>query len=292
VSAVIICYNGERFVLEAIRSALAQVGVDLEVIVVDDGSTDRSADFARGIHDPRLRVIEKENGGPNSARNLGAKEARSPWIAFLDCDDWWGPRKLQHQLAAVCGNPDVALIHSSAILLAADGHEIARLPAIARGWILPELVVNNVITAGGSSALVRRNALEEVGWFDESLELAEEWECWMRIAARYPVATVTEQFDVYKLMREKSYGSDAERMLVNSLIVLDRAFATFASGLVALRGRAEANAYYLAALNFNAAGDAVGERRALRRLLRYRPFSLEVYRRLVRSWLPVAPRPS
>lgn len=100
VSVVIPCYNGERFLSEAVASALGQTRPPLEVIVVDDGSTDRSAELAMSLG-PTVRVIRQSNQGESVARNRGIDEARGEWIAFLDADDSWMPGKLEQQVVAL-----------------------------------------------------------------------------------------------------------------------------------------------------------------------------------------------
>ena len=113
VSVVIPCYNGAAFLREALDSVLAQTRPPLEVIVVDDGSTDDSAAIAES-YGPPVRVIRQENQGESVARNRGIDEARGDWIAFLDADDVWKPEKLARQLAAV--EPDVVGLHTNLFL--------------------------------------------------------------------------------------------------------------------------------------------------------------------------------
>lgn len=104
ISVVIPCYNGSRFIEATIRSALAQTHPPLEVIVVDDGSTDDSAEIIRGIDDGRVRLLQQENQGESVARNRGMDEAKGDWIAFLDADDLWREDKLEKQIAAAQGD--------------------------------------------------------------------------------------------------------------------------------------------------------------------------------------------
>lgn len=108
VSVVVPCYNYGRFVTEAVDSILAQTFRDYEVIVVDDGSTDNTPEVLRGITDPRVRVLRKENGGCASARNAGRALARGEFLTFLDADDLWRPTFLERQVAVLDAEPGVS----------------------------------------------------------------------------------------------------------------------------------------------------------------------------------------
>lgn len=109
VSVVVPLYNKERFIARALRSVFNQAFEDYEVIVVDDGSTDRSMEILAGFSDPRLRVIQQTNAGPGAARNLGARESTSKLVAFLDADDELLPNFLLHNLANLTSNPDCSV---------------------------------------------------------------------------------------------------------------------------------------------------------------------------------------
>ena len=100
VTVIIPAYNGAAYIARAVESALAQTHKPLEVLVVDDGSTDRTAEIVAAMPPP-VRLIRKENGGPASARNLGAREAKGNWLALLDADDLWQPVKLETQIKAI-----------------------------------------------------------------------------------------------------------------------------------------------------------------------------------------------
>jgi len=106
ISVVIPLYNKEDCVFNALQSVLNQSFVDFEVIVVDDGSVDSSPKIVSSISDKRIRLISKKNGGPSSARNLGIKEAKNEYIAFLDADDLWAPMFLQEMVDLIHRFPD------------------------------------------------------------------------------------------------------------------------------------------------------------------------------------------
>jgi len=131
VTVVIPCYNGAAYLGAAIESALAQTHAPLEVLVIDDGSTDRSLDLARS-YGPPVRVISQSNQGESVARNRGIDEARGDWIAFLDADDVWRPQKLQRQLAMTAA--DVLGVHTNFYLFGARNKlfEFSHIPVAER----------------------------------------------------------------------------------------------------------------------------------------------------------------
>lgn len=177
VSVIIPAYNAERFVHEAIESALLQSHPPLEILVIDDGSKDRTAQ-AVSRYDAPVRLLCKPNGGPASARNLGAREARGRWLAFLDADDQWFPRKIERQLACI-STPDVALVHSKSPSPRAASH----LPASHSGNLFMALWQYNFIIT--STVLLDREVFLQHGGFDEDRALigVEDYNLWLRLAA-------------------------------------------------------------------------------------------------------------
>lgn len=163
VSAVIPAYNAEGFISDAIRSVLAQTYEIAEIIVVDDGSSDRTAEVSAGF--PRTRVIRRPNGGQGAARNTGIHAASGEWIAFLDHDDTWLPRKTEIQLAHVA--PDVGVIHANRFEPIHFGNLWHR-----QAHVTP------------SGALVRKQTLLDVGGFEESRAVmgVEDLNLWLRVA--------------------------------------------------------------------------------------------------------------
>lgn len=172
VAVVIPAYNAARHVTRAIESVLAQTTPVHEVIVVDDGSSDNTAEVVAAFPPP-VRVIRKPNGGPGSARNVGARDTTATWLAFLDADDWWFPQKIEAQLA-VGSDPAVGLVHCL------PDHRDEAVPAFLsfehlweRNWII------------NSSVLLRRQVFMDLGGFDEARELisVEDYNLWLRVAA-------------------------------------------------------------------------------------------------------------
>jgi len=163
VTAVIPAYNAASFIERALRSVLAQTHRVAEIIVVDDGSSDRTAELAAAF--PHVRVIRRANGGPGAARNTGVDAASSEWIAFLDSDDSWAPSKTESQLKLIAA--DVGVVY------------VSRFDPINFGALW-----HRQATFTPTGALVRRQALSDAGGFDESRAIigTEDLDMWIRIA--------------------------------------------------------------------------------------------------------------
>lgn len=155
VSVIIPCYNGAPYLRETLESALAQTHTPLEVIVVDDGSTDDSAAIAESFGPP-VRVIRQENQGESVARNRGIDEARGEWIALLDADDLWKPRKLELQLSKTA--PSVIAVHTNLFLFGAETG-ITRIEATPpkERYSVETVAVHNYFVGASSSLLVRKD---------------------------------------------------------------------------------------------------------------------------------------
>jgi len=190
VSVIVPAKDREAFVAEAVRSALAQDGCRLEVIVVDDGSRDGTKDAVRAIGDGRVRLVDGPGRGPAAARNSGLRAARADLVAFLDSDDAFEPGKLARQLALLARRPDAGLAYTGHAFFGdsarraesgeggKDGAD--RADGFARLWLRPYFLTSSVV--------VRRSLLERVGAFDESLPLAEDYDLYLRCAAAAGVA--------------------------------------------------------------------------------------------------------
>ncbi|MBI4484654.1 MAG: glycosyltransferase family 2 protein [Acidobacteria bacterium] len=199
VSVVIPNYNCARFLPETLESVFAQTCPDVEIIVVDDGSTDGSAALLERYAD-RVRVIHQENRGVSAARNRGIRESRGAFVAFLDADDLWQPEKLEKQLR-LFANPAVGLVHCAVEYVDEQSRPLGTNFTGRRGRVLKAIALlqGTVVLAGGSTAVVRREAFDKVGCFDRGMSTAADWDMWRRIACAYEIDVVREPLMRYRL---------------------------------------------------------------------------------------------
>src|SRR4051794_24489754 len=153
----------------ALPSALAQEGVDLELVVVDDGSVDGTASGLAALDEERVRVVRHERRlGLARARNAGIAAARGEWVAFLDDDDLWPPWKLRTQLELAAA-AEASLVYSPALYVGDGGRSVELVPAIDPSELESRLLAGEAIPAGGSNVLVGTHAIRRVGGFDEQI---------------------------------------------------------------------------------------------------------------------------
>ena len=226
VSVVIPTRDRLGLVPEAVASVLDQTMGDLELVVVDDGSSDGTARALRErFRDDRLRVVVQEPLGVSAARNRGVRETSGEWVAFLDSDDRWLPRKLERQLAALARSPGHPACYTEEIWYRHGRWANPRkVHAKRSGWIFDRCLALCIISP--SSILIRRDVLEELGGFDESLPACEDYDLWLRLSARHPVLLVPERLVVKRnghpgqLSREH-FGLDRFRVRALWKIVYD-----------------------------------------------------------------------
>ena len=192
VSIVIPTFNRFPLLAEAVESVRAQSFRDYELIVVDDGSTDETSLLAA---EPDLRYLRTEHSGmPGAARNRGAEIARGRYLAFLDSDDLWRPNKLELQVPALEAS-DAPLLHSRELWLRGERVVSQAGQTHAReGDVYSDALWKCII--GPSTVLMEREIFEELGGFDETLEVAEDYEFWLRLTARHKVAWLDEALTV------------------------------------------------------------------------------------------------
>ena len=189
VSVVIPTFNREERLTAAIRSVLNQSLPPSEIIVIDDGSTDATAHSIKSF--PEVRYIHQENQGVSQARNHGIRAAKHEWIAFLDSDDEWLPRKLERQCEALKRQPQYRFCHTDEIWIR-KGRRVNPMKKHAKhgGFIFNQCLPLCVISP--SSALIHRGLFERYGTFDPELPVCEDYDLWLRICAREPVLYVDE----------------------------------------------------------------------------------------------------
>jgi len=194
VSVLIPTYNRAHIIAKAIDSALAQTFRDIEIVVVDDGSTDTTAELIAG-YGRAVVCARQENRGIAGARNTGVRLCSGDYIAFLDSDDYWLPEKLERQMALFQEHPEYGMVACQCASIDAHGHYREKNRPGTSGWILEALFHKNFIRT--SAAVVTRQCIEQVGLFDESLRECEEYDLWLRIAAQYQIGFINEPLAVY-----------------------------------------------------------------------------------------------
>ena len=207
VSVAIPTCNRAHLVGRAIRAALAQTFEDIEVLVVDDGSTDGTPDVLAGFDDPRVRrVRHQRNHGISRTRNTAIRLARGQWMAFLDDDNEWAPDYLERQLALAATRPDAAVVYCRACVRdARSGAETARPATLWQGKVFGPLLRGWIPLMSGT--LIRMSALTAVGGFDERLRATEDRDLWMRLAPSTDFAGMTDVL----LIRNVGHGVQLSR---------------------------------------------------------------------------------
>jgi glycosyltransferase involved in cell wall biosynthesis len=195
VSIIIPAYNAESFIDQAVASAVRQTHADTEIIIIDDGSSDGTAERLRAYGD-RIIVLRQDNRGVAAARNHGARIATGDWLAFLDADDEWLPEKLERQLAT----PPDQMAYTDRFNAGVRGElpdvQSDVTPMHKGDLFVPLLLEGNFITA--SSVLVRRSLFERMGGFFEGLHGTEDWDLWVRIATEHPIDFIGEPLVRYR----------------------------------------------------------------------------------------------
>lgn len=220
ISVIIPVWNRAREVCRAIDSALAQTLAPLEVLVIDDGSTDDTAQ-ALARYGERIRVLRQSNQGVAAARNTGIANARGELLAFLDSDDAWLPRKLELQAARIEADPELGLVHCGG-----DFEGIGTRLDGLEGTVAEEMLRldRSVIVSPGSSLLVPKRIADEVRGFDARMGVSEDWDFCYRIARRHRIAFVAEGLVVHA-RHTTGLQNDITKMEHGMLLALEKAFA-------------------------------------------------------------------
>ncbi|MBS3647232.1 glycosyltransferase family 2 protein [Pseudaminobacter sp. 19-2017] len=226
VGVVVPMYNAERTIGATLESVRGQSYPALDIIVVDDGSTDGSAAIVEehACRDPRIRLIRQENGGVAAARNLGAASTEAEFLAFVDADDLWAPSKIAQQLWALQeGGPTVGLAYCWFAQIDAESrvYSLDNRPS-AEGWVLRRMCRNNFV-GNGSSLMLRRAAFDAAGGFDPSLRARNAQGCedmlmCLRVAAQFEFRVVPQYLVGYR-MTNSNMSSDVRQMLRSCEIV-------------------------------------------------------------------------
>ncbi len=217
VSIIIPTHNRLSMLQEAIRSVLAQDFEDFELIVVDDGSTDGTADEVEK-YGGRVKVFRHpENRGVSAARNSGIFHAKGKYVAFLDSDDLWVKGKLKIQVAFLDENPQYPLCYTDEIWIR-KGKRVNPMRKHAKysGWILEKCLP--LCTISPSSAMMRKTLFSKVGLFDEALPVCEDYDFWLRVSARFPIFFIEKKLIIKRgghpdQLSHRFWGNDRFRVI-------------------------------------------------------------------------------
>jgi glycosyltransferase involved in cell wall biosynthesis len=235
VSVLIGCWNNAETLPRAIESVLAQTLKELELIVVDDGSTDETPEVVRAVFDPRLRLLPLEHMGISRSLNRGLEEARAPLVAIQDADDWSLPKRLERELAILDGRPEVAVVGCRMREVGPGEEELRPRTAFAPGEVNRALMRFNPIP--NSCAAFRRDEALAVGGYDPRYRYAMDHDLWLRLADRHVVFTLDEVLAVRRMggsnvAARKERAQLRETLVIRAATLRRRRTLSGAAGLV------------------------------------------------------------
>ena len=203
ISVIIPTYNRKKTLARAIQSVINQSLSPFEILIIDDGSNDGTEEWVKENFQ-NLKYIYQNNHGVSSARNIGIENAYGDWVAFLDSDDEWLPNKLHEQVKAIESNPEVKFFHTNEIWIR-NGVRVNQMKKHKKygGYIFEKCL--DICRISPSSVLIKKELFDNIGTFDESLRVCEDYDLWLRITSKYPVVFLDEPL-IYK------YGGHADQL--------------------------------------------------------------------------------
>lgn len=209
VSVVVPCYNAAAWIIGSLSSVYAQNWEDLELLVIDDGSTDESVALVKQ-HFPQATVLQQTNRGVAAARNAGIEAARNKWVAFIDADDYWLPGKLRAQIDLLAAHPEARMAYAGWRVWASDDSvpsqdllepSLSSQTSTAKvdgpaGWIYPDLLLGCCVWT--STVLAQRELLNSLKGFDQTLKLGEDYDLWLRASRITPILRVQRALALYR----------------------------------------------------------------------------------------------
>lgn len=286
VSILMAAYNAEAFIAEAIESLRAQTYAAWELIIVNDGSTDRTREIAASYaHDHRIRYVAQENQGVSAARNRAFRESGGAYVTFLDTDDIYHPRKLEVQVQFLETHPEYGVAYCR--FTSFYGRDRAHLFAYRRtryeGDLLPHLLRWSLINP--NTVMMRRETFENVHGFDPDFRDAEDWDLWLRLAGRGERFGFIDEVLHYNRLRRESHSRMANqvKMKTSNVKSIERTIAALSPEQRGAYGADAAlrRAYLKLALAHAAIAEREGFQRALRTGLRGWYYPVSVFTRLV-----------
>jgi glycosyltransferase involved in cell wall biosynthesis len=240
VSVIIPAYNAMTYLPETVDSVLAQTFTDFEILIVNDGSSDRIEQWVSQLSDPRIELISQVNQGISVAYNTGLAHVQGEYLAFLEADDLWQPSKLAQQVLCLDQKPDVGLVYTWTACIDQQGNPLGQIIASHfQGKIWQPIIEFQEVICNPSSVMVRRSCLDQVGIFDPNLDIALDFDIWVRIAANYPIAVVKEPLTFYRRHASSISSTKNRQKTLQSLRqAIEKNFQSVPIELLYLRNRA------------------------------------------------------
>ncbi len=296
VSVVIPVYDGGRFIRDAVNSVLNQTFKDYEIIVVDDGSVDDTKEVLSSYGN-RIKYIYQSNRGVSAARNRGIRASKGEYIAFLDQDDLWLPRKLELQVKYLGEHPTVGLVFSDTQSVA-----VGKLPAFDRrfvnkrafqisrphrGKVFRDLFVQNFVPT--LTVVVRKICFDKVGLFDPSVDSAEDYDMWLRIARFFSLDYIDQPLATYR-MHAQSLIHNVEKHLESMILTRKKMIGLEPSLLIQLSHQTMTKVYYRFYVYLGMVhmlkGDGRKSRKNYRQYIQLDPSDPRIYLLVIMTFLP------
>jgi glycosyltransferase involved in cell wall biosynthesis len=235
VDVIIPAFNSAKYLPFALESVFSQTFDDWQILIVDDGSTDNTADVVApflGRFGSKIRFIKQNNRGPSAARNTAIQASTAEFLALLDADDVWLPCRLSESLKALAERPQAGLAYGLVTHIDPEGRIGETFEGNrknAQGRIAPYIYMRKV-ELPAPTITFRRRCIEEVGIFDEAMRATEDRDLWLRIAFRYEVAFVPKVLAYYRAS-PNSASADSQRMLKAQLQFIRKHYGSEGCGL-------------------------------------------------------------
>ncbi len=265
VSIIIPTYNRQSYLSGVIKSVLDQTFDDFEVVLIDDGSTDQTKEVVEkyiNTQPDKIKYFYQGNKGPSAARNNGIKQASGEYIAFLDDDDEWLPDKLKYQIDGFSQNQNIGLVYTDYYIIVegSSAPHIHHCEEFNRARFETMFYIKNLIST--PTIMVRKKCFEKAGLFDENLDVAEDWDMWLRLFRRYDFLRIPQPL-VKVNVNAISQSSDGDKNLANDLKFLDKIFSEPGIKSKALKAKSYSYRYYKAAIAYRENGNIKKMRNAI-----------------------------
>ncbi len=209
ISIIIPLYNKEKFIAQTLQSVLEQTYTNFEVVIVNDGSTDNSSNIVKSITDNRIKLLSIKNSGVSVARNIGIKNAKNSWIAFLDADDYWAPTFLQEIVTVIKKHPENKIFATGRSLVYSNKTTRYKNEHLPKDGTTSKLnyfkVISNALPPiNSSNSVIHKTLFEEKGYFNPEQKQHEDHDLWMRLCVNEKVVFINKNLSFYRKEIEQS----------------------------------------------------------------------------------------